>query len=524
MCLHPHKRAAIPPDTAALGQKLLDEHNPYRMVGDRLTDLVRDEDFADLYTPIGGPAISPAILSLVTVFQMMEKLPDRAAVEAVRVRIDWKYALHLSLDDPGFVATNLSHFRTRLLAHEAEYRSFDALVQKLVGLGFIRRRGKQRTDSTHILGLVAKLSRLELIWETLRVALGGLKQADEGWLKQHLPEALVQEYLVKHSGYRLSAAETAAALRQAGADGWWLLQQLEHAPAAVQALAEIHTLRTVWEQQYEVDEGGEYRGPRQKLSGGGLIESPHETEVRYGEKRGQTWQGYKAQVSETAEAKGDPNFITDMGVTDAQLSDHPALPPIQQRLEERGVPPSETYVDQAYVSTTQLAQSTQRGIRLMGPLPEMPPSPKFPIGDFEIDWEQHLALCPAAKVSTHCSLAERPDGAREYWFYFGSQCVSCPLRERCTSARDGRTLTIHEHHAYLVARQAEMQTEAFWEAMKRRPPIEGTISQLVRQGLRRARYRGLRKVNLQAIFLAIAVNLKRLIHCWATGREPSWAV
>jgi len=93
--LKAEERPEIPPDTAELGQKLLEEKNIYRQVGDEFADLIKDEDFADLYSSIGGPALSPVLMSLVLNFQMLEKLPDRLAAAAVRLRIDWKYALHL---------------------------------------------------------------------------------------------------------------------------------------------------------------------------------------------------------------------------------------------------------------------------------------------------------------------------------------------------------------------------------------------------------------------------------------------
>ena len=96
MTLHIKDRTQIPADTAALGQKLLDKNDPYRLIGDRLANFLQDADFQDLYAEIGGPAISPVLLALVLVFQMLEKLPDRAAARAVRVRLDWKYALHHS--------------------------------------------------------------------------------------------------------------------------------------------------------------------------------------------------------------------------------------------------------------------------------------------------------------------------------------------------------------------------------------------------------------------------------------------
>lgn len=523
MSLQPTDLQAIPPETVELGQKLLEEDNPYRLIGDRLADLMQDEDFKALYSLIGGPALSPVLLALVLVFQMLEKLPDRLAAQAVRLRIDWKYALHLPLDYPGFHFTNLSHFRQRLLEHQAQYLVFDRLLQKLVALGLVRPRGKQRTDSTHVLGLIANLSRLELIWESLRLALRALQQQDEGWVKRFIPEAFLEKYLPHRSDYNLSDAQVATELGQAGADGWWLLQHLALDLAKWTELPEVVTLQRVWEQQFEGTKQGDYLGPRPKLKAHGLIQSPHEPEARYRQKRGQPWKGYQAQVSETAEAQGDPNFITDIGATDAQTDDKEALPEIQKRLAGRDLTPSQQIVDQNYLSGTQLAQSAQQGIELVGPIGPQPGPEGFRLEDFQVNLAQQQATCPAGQRSVKVTCCQRPDGSHDYQFFFGQQCATCACRTQCTQAKHGRTLTYHEHHPYVVKRWAEMETESFHQTMKRRPPIEGTISQLVRQGLRRARYRGLLKVNLQVIFTAAAVNLKRLCRFLASGRKPSWA-
>ena len=258
MSLQPTDHQTIPAETAELGQKLLAEDNPYRLIGDRLGDLLQDEDFQALYSLIGGPALSPVLLALVLVFQMLEKLPDRLAAEAVRLRIDWKYALHLPLDYLGFHFTNLNHFRQRLLEHQAEYLVFDRLLQKLVALGLVRQRGKQRTDSTHVLGLIAKLSRLELIWESLRLALRAMQQQDEAWVSRFIPEAFLEKHLSKRSDYNLSEAQVAQQLHQAGADGWWLLQQLAHDPVKWADVLGVVILQRVWEQQFEGTQPGEY--------------------------------------------------------------------------------------------------------------------------------------------------------------------------------------------------------------------------------------------------------------------------
>lgn len=244
-----------------------------------------------MYSHLGGAAISPVILAIVTVFQMMEKLPDRIAAKMVVVRIDWKYALPLPLNWTGFHWSTLSHFRQRLLENEAEYLVFDKLVKVLVEIGFIRQRGKQRTGSMSIPGVVAKLSRLELVLETIRVVLAAIAKKEGVWLEQKVPVGYVEKYKSQKQTYQMTKAEVEAELRQAGADGLWLLQQLEEATPEVQELEKVKVRREVWEQQFEWDETGSYEGPREKLEGHGLIQSPHETEVRYREKRDKNWQG-----------------------------------------------------------------------------------------------------------------------------------------------------------------------------------------------------------------------------------------
>ncbi|MGW0094900.1 transposase [Streptomyces sp. NPDC003328] len=85
------------------------------MVMRDLLDVVfEDEEFADLFPMDGRPGLSPGQLALVSVLQFAENLSDRAAVNAVRTRIDWEYALGLGLDDSGFEHSVLCEFRARL--------------------------------------------------------------------------------------------------------------------------------------------------------------------------------------------------------------------------------------------------------------------------------------------------------------------------------------------------------------------------------------------------------------------------
>ena len=111
------------------------------------------------YLPISIPDVdSPPTLAfrlaLVPVFQFIENLTDRQAADAVRSRLDWKYCLSLELTDTGFNHTVLSEFRTRLVALTAEERFLEAVLDLCKEHNYIRARGRQPTDSTHVLAKI----------------------------------------------------------------------------------------------------------------------------------------------------------------------------------------------------------------------------------------------------------------------------------------------------------------------------------------------------------------------------------
>ena len=124
-----------------------------------------------------------------TVLQFLEELPDRPAADAVRGRIEWKYLLGLPRDDPGFDFTVLSDFRARLVQGGAEQVLLDALLQVFTEQGWLKARGRQRTDSTHILAKVRAINRRMGVGETLRSARNSLAIVAGDWLLDHGQEA-----------------------------------------------------------------------------------------------------------------------------------------------------------------------------------------------------------------------------------------------------------------------------------------------------------------------------------------------
>jgi transposase len=105
----------MPEDTDQIGKMLLEDNDPYRLIGEQFFEKWYVEEFADLYSSEGKPGYSPVILAFVSIFQFMERLADRQAAQALRMRLDWKYALHLPLEDTGFDFRVLSEFRDRLM-------------------------------------------------------------------------------------------------------------------------------------------------------------------------------------------------------------------------------------------------------------------------------------------------------------------------------------------------------------------------------------------------------------------------
>src|ERR1022692_869191 len=138
------------------------------MVRDQLGEWLADEQFAGAYGVRGKPGWPPSRLALVTVFQMAEDLTGRQAAEAVRTRIDWKYALGLDLADPGFDDSILSEFRARVAAGGLDQVVLDTLLKQLAAGGLVKPGGKMRTDSTHVIAAVRDLNRLELAGEAVR--------------------------------------------------------------------------------------------------------------------------------------------------------------------------------------------------------------------------------------------------------------------------------------------------------------------------------------------------------------------
>jgi len=160
--MKPEEMEPIPEETVQLARVVCPHDNLCLLLSDELGEVFQEVLFASLFPRRGQPAESPWRLAMVTVLQFAEGLSDRQAANAVRTRIDWKYALHLHLNDVGFHFSILSEFRARLIGAGAERDLFDALLRHATTRGWLKMRGRQRTASRHVLAAIQSLSRLNV--------------------------------------------------------------------------------------------------------------------------------------------------------------------------------------------------------------------------------------------------------------------------------------------------------------------------------------------------------------------------
>src|SRR5918999_841034 len=209
--LRPMPIEPVPPETARVARAAFPKGHKYLWLADELDALFTDDAFLALFPIHGQPAQPPWQLALVTILQFAEGLSDRQAANAVRSRIDWKYVLRLELTDPGFDASVLSEFRTRLITGAAESLLFDTLLTWCRDHQLVKARGRQRTDSTHILAAVRALNRIEVVGETLRHALNTLAAVAPEWLRAVSPPDWRDRYTPRGEDERLPTTQTARA-------------------------------------------------------------------------------------------------------------------------------------------------------------------------------------------------------------------------------------------------------------------------------------------------------------------------
>ncbi len=513
MSLHAPPADVIPEQTIQGARAAFPTGKPSMRLRDARGPLSTNPTFAGLLSHTGRPAEAPAQLALITVMPCAEGLADAQAAGAVRARSDWQYALALELIDPGVDASVLREFRQRLLTGHAERLRFATRLMRFREQGLLTAKGRQRTDSTHVLAAIQTRHRLECSGATLRHARNVLATVAPDGLRSWVPGVGCDRDRQRFADDRLPPEQPAryTLAEHIGTDGrqrrW--ASSAPATPAWRREVPAVQTRRHVWLQPFDATADAQpvrWRTAEDLPPAPLLRSSPSDPEARYGKTRETDWTGSQGPVTETGDDE-TPNLITDVTTTPATTSAVAVLPTMQAHLATRQRPPGEPLVDAGSVPSDHLlTRRAEHAIELMGPMAgaqrwQGQTAHGFAAAPCVSDWDAQHAICPQGQ--RRVVWRERPDRHGH-----ATVRIACsqPVCAAGTRRADGThaapaprafRMRARPHDPVLQTARARHQTATFKKVYARRAGIEGTIAHGTRRGdLRRSRDIGLVKPRL----------------------------
>jgi len=531
--------------------------------------LVDDELYRPLYkdSSKGRPSIPPSLVVLTMLLQYYDDCSDREAEARVRFDLRWKHALGLDLTDAGFDATVLCVFRRKLLERGLEHALFDRLVQAARDAGLLTKDAEQLVDSSHILGAAGMRDTYALIRGGIRKLLRalGYTAARRERLGERLGWYLDPEAPEKPELDWSDPDARAAHLRELVADAEAALALVptdERRPAVVEAAALLAKIvaddietgpppgpkrrgRPPKRQAPPTDPSpaDEIRpadpGPRLRRGvAADRVLSVVDPEMRWGHKSStQRWAGYKVHLFEEPTSE----LITHVEIRPASEYDAtPVVAMVERQEQHVGLKPKRLLSDGAYGTGDARADLRDREIEVVAKLRPITDRAHLGKDEFTIDLMANggggSVTCPEGITTTDRRMARDAKGRPVPLFRFPRQvCAVCQQRDRCLGGPSGRVarpvreppgrqVQLHFHEDVLLAARAQQKTpeqrRALRDRLRPRAKVERKIAELLRRhGVRRGRYRGQRKTDLQAVIGATMVNTKRLGTLAATDQE-----
>jgi hypothetical protein len=523
-------------DTAALAGHLVPAGSMFAFLAAHRAEVFPDADYADLFSPPGAgrPSIPATQMAAVLTLQALHDYSDRGAAEAVRFDVRWKVAIGAALDDPGFDPSSLVYWRKRLARSQRPHRVNDA-VRKVIGqTGILKGRRRRAVDSAILADAVATQDTVTQLVSAIRRVAREVPGAAEqiaavctghdysrpGKPKIDWDDPAAKEELVS------ALVNDADALVAALADA-----ELEEAAAAAVAL-----LALVAGQDVEPAEGSDGRDGRWRIArkvAEDRVISVNDPDARHTRKSPEARRdGYRAHLA----ADPDTGIITDEKLTGAAGTENSdaavaaefvaAEGPAVHRDGDRDQDEASDgqvawYGDSAYGTGDLRAAIADAGHRaVIRPWPLLPAvEGGFTADDFTVDAAAGTVTCPAG-VTRHVTAKNA--------VIFGVACRDCPLRQRCTTARSGRTVHLHEHDSLLRAARADWTAgpELRQDYMAHRPHIERAVAQIATWRGRRLklRYRGEARNNAWLKRRTAAVNLRNLLGRGLGRRNGAWVL
>jgi IS5 family transposase len=491
-------------DAAALCRQLVPAGSVEAFLADHRGELFADEMFEDLFpSRRGRPSVPADVIASVMVLQALEGLSDRDAARAVRDRISWKVACGLALDDEGFDYSVLTYWRSRLRRSGRPERIFDAVRSVVDATGVLAGRTRRALDSTLLDDAVATQDTVTQLISAVRRVRRVVPGATGVTLRGHDYEAAGKPLIAWDD-----PVAKAALVDGLVSDALALLAALPADSGDVEVSAALGLLALVAGQDVEQDDDGTWRIAR-KVAADRVI-STVDIESRHMHKsRSEYRDGYKAHIA----IEPETGLVTASALTPANAPDGSTGIGLLAG-EDPGL---QILADGAYGSGDSLEELSAAGhTPAIKPWPHTPAIPGgFERDDFVIDWAARTATCPAGQVVTVTTARNA---------VFGTRCHVCPLRARCTTSKDGRTLRLNRHDAHLVAARHAWQQGEFADEYRRfRPMVERSIAWLVARGNRRVRYRGVIR-NQQGLSVRVAaINLRRLINL-GLAHDRTWTL
>lgn len=467
----------------------------HAFLADHRTDLFPDELFADLFpSGRGRPSVPADVMATVMVLQALEGLSDRDAAGQMRTNIAWKVAAGLALDDTGIHYSVLTYWRTRLRQSERPERIFDAVRSVIDATGVLKGRRRRALDSTLLDDAVATQDTVTQLVSAIRR------------VRRLVPVAAAVEVTAHDydaSGKPVCAWDDpvakAALVSGLVNDARAIIAALEEVVLDDDQADAVGLLALVAGQDVEPGEGEGTWRIAQRVAPDRII-STVDPESRHMHKSVSEYRdGFKAHIA----VEPETGLITACALTPANTADGPTG--VELLSDEQ--PGLQVLADSAYGSgevRVAIRRAKHRAAIKAIPLRKAVPG-GFDRDDFIIDHSARTATCPAGHT---VNLTINGNAV------FQRHCNNgCPMRERCTTSKTGRTLHIREHDAELVEARRAWRDGDFAEDYRQwRPMVERSIAWLVARGHRRVRYRGVTR-NQHGLSLRVAsINLRRLVN------------
>lgn len=498
-------------DAGALVGHLVAEGTVYRFLAEHRHRLFPDELFSDLFrSKRGRPSVPADVIATVMVLQSLEGRSDREAIEALRTDLRWKVAAGLPLDHEGFHPTVLTLWRNKLRSSDTPERIFDAVRAVVAETGVLAGKTRRALDSTLLDDAVATQDTVTQLVSMIRRVRKAVPAAAEVTVSAHDYEA---------SGKPACAWDDPAARNE-------LVSGLVNDALAVLAAVEdveldddqqqlVALLALVAGQDVEPDpERGEGRWRIAANVAPDRTVSTVDPESRHMHKSRSSYRdGFKAHVA----VEPDTGLITGCDLTPANAGDGP----VGARLLASEKPGLQVLADSAYGSGEVRATLAEAGHDVViKPIPLRRNAKlgedQFNRDDFVIDRAARTATCPQG----HTVAITTKGNAT-----FGVRCRGCPLRQRCTSSLDGRSLSIGEHDELLTQARTDWRAQKDLEDYRQhRPMVERGIAWLVANGHRRVRYRGVERNRLALTTRVAALNLRRLLNLGLHHGPTGWTL